>query len=661
VRVSATLFDQATQHLRNRPGGGFSFADKLLAQRYPPGSVGPGVFRFDGALFEAGVKLDTLVFPALASFAEATFLGELSAAAEFRGGVSFEKAIFSQAADFTDTLIQGRAAFNEAEFRHEATFTGARFEAEATFQQAKFHAGAEFSNRVDTDGTQFNAGVDFSGVQFKGPVHCAKRSGSEEGDFRFDATGAPVFAGLAKFKGCVFEGPVVFDRAHFETVNFQGASFADFASFAGASFSGRAVFDEVNCAELRMHDAKFSDVASFASARIKGLLELAAVTCASDLVFNEAILGGRIDLTLLHVTGRAWFIRCQCERARDFGPIAAYDKLDLDHASFTENIRIEIATPRLLCRKTNFRGGVYLLARWAKVSLEEASFGGPAVLVGAPSEFDQLDEKPLYNRDSKDGRPALMSVRRANVANLTVANVDLRPTRFAQAQNLDKMRLGDPINLAETPQHIWWSSRNTIAEEQLWRKSHYRGRRGAGWYPENCRLPQWVNDEIVAEAGEQMPTPQELASTYRQLRKSREDSKDEPGAADFYYGEMEMRRKVAAPSDARLSKRLSLYAERALLWVYWAISGYGLRASRALISLILTILLFSLMLLSWGFPQARSYSFAVLYSAESVTSLLHAPTISLTTAGEWLSIGLRLLGPLFFGLMLISLRGRVRR
>jgi hypothetical protein len=29
------------------------------------------------------------------------------------------------------------------------------------------------------------------------------------------------------------------------------------------------------------------------------------------------------------------------------------------------------------------------------------------------------------------------------------------------------------------------------------------------------------------------------------LRKSREDSKDEPGGADFYFGEMEMRRIAA--------------------------------------------------------------------------------------------------------------------
>jgi len=661
VRISAALFEQATEHIRSRVGSGKSYVAGLLAKRHPVGSAGPGVFRFDGAVLEDGVRLDALEFPEFVSFADVRFLGELSAAAEFCAGVSFKGAVFSKTADFTDARIKGKAIFDRAEFVQEARFSGAKFEADATFKYATFHAGAEFSNDIDSDGVQFHAIVDFSGAQFKGPLRCAKLSGSAEGDYRFNATAAPLFAGSTTFQECLFESPAIFDRAEFETANFKRASFVESASFAETKFSGQATFDEMTCAVLRMHGAFFGDVASFASAHVEGLLELAGATCKSDLVFNEASLGGRIDVTLLHVAGRAWFIRCQFERARDFGPMAAYDKLDLDHATFTENIRLEVSTPRLLCRKTNFRGGVYLLARWAKVSLEEASFGGPAVLIGAPTEFDQLNEEPLYDPAIKDGRPALMSVRRANVANLTVANIDLRPTRFTQAQNLDKMRLGDPVQFAETPERIWWSPRSTTAEEQLWRSDKYRGRRGSGWYEKPCHIPQWVNDEIVAEAGEQIPTPPELASAYRQLRKGREDSKDEPGAADFYYGEMEMRRKAAIPSDARVSKRLALYAEHALLWTYWVISGYGLRASRALISLILTILLFSLALLAWGFPHAHSYSDAILYSAQSVTSLLHAPTVTLTVAGEWLSIGLRLLGPLFFGLMLVSLRGRVRR
>jgi hypothetical protein len=60
--------------------------------------------------------------------------------------------------------------------------------------------------------------------------------------------------------------------------------------------------------------------------------------------------------------------------------------------------------------------------------------------------------------------------------------------------------------------------------------------------------------------------------------KGREDSKDEPGAADFYYGEMEMRRHSTGTPPSRRPIV-------SIIWLYWLVSGYGLRASRALIAL----------------------------------------------------------------------------
>lgn len=142
---------------------------------------------------------------------------------------------------------------------------------------------------------------------------------------------------------------------------------------------------------------------------------------------------------------------------------------------------------------------------------------------------------------------------------------------------------------------------------------------------------------------------------YRALRKSLEDRKDEPGAADFYYGEMEMRRKGA--------ERLF---ERVLLTIYWCVSGYALRASRALVSLAVVILVSSLFLAAFGFvraaPHYSSRLFeAIIYSFQATTSLLRAPTRALTNIGSILDGMLRLLGPLLYGLVLLSLRGRVKR
>jgi hypothetical protein len=49
------------------------------------------------------------------------------------------------------------------------------------------------------------------------------------------------------------------------------------------------------------------------------------------------------------------------------------------------------------------------------------------------------------------------------------------------------------------------------------------------------------------------------------------------------------------------------------------------------------------------------------FSAQSTTSLLRPPDEALTRLGQRLEILLRLLGPLFFGLTLFSLSGRVKR
>jgi len=79
---------------------------------------------------------------------------------------------------------------------------------------------------------------------------------------------------------------------------------------------------------------------------------------------------------------------------------------------------------------------------------------------------------------------------------------------------------------------VWrWTSRKTLTEERRWHRTQPKWH---GWYSRACRA--------VGVRGQHRLEPAENAKLYRALHKRREDSKDEPGAADFYYGEMEMRR-----------------------------------------------------------------------------------------------------------------------
>ncbi len=71
------------------------------------------------------------------------------------------------------------------------------------------------------------------------------------------------------------------------------------------------------------------------------------------------------------------------------------------------------------------------------------------------------------------------------------------------------------------------------------------------------------------------------------------------GRRSFYYGEMEMRRQTKA-AGASTTGRLRNGGERLILWLYWLLSGYGLRASRSLLALVVVVLV-----AAWAFSRFR--------------------------------------------------------
>ncbi|WP_406396584.1 hypothetical protein [Streptomyces sp. NBC_00882] len=177
-----------------------------------------------------------------------------------------------------------------------------------------------------------------------------------------------------------------------------------------------------------------------------------------------------------------------------------------------------------------------------------------------------------------------------------------------------------------------------------------------------------------------------MAALYRQLRKAFEDGKNEPGAADFYYGEMEMRR-----HDRGGTSR----AERGLLHGYWLLSGYGLRASRALGWLAVAILVTIMLLMGFGLPNDNSKQEATgtvppgggqvtfeigkddphnptgnRFTGERFENALNVTLNSvvfrsadqdLTTAGTYIEMTSRLAEPVLLGLAVLAIRNRVKR
>jgi hypothetical protein len=316
--------------------------------------------------------------------------------------------------------------------------------------------------------------------------------------------------------------------------------------------------------------------------------------------------------------------------------------------------------------RAQFHAGADIVARSAQIDFHDASFGEASTL------------RPPAGESRPDVRiPQVVSLRGARVTDLALSGVDLRMCHFRGAHGLASMRL-EQVQFAEPPERwtkarlrwpfpVRWTRRWAIAEEHWWRAKDFDG-----W-----KEPDWLSR---SETRPQPPKPHQIAAIYRSLREGRENLKDEPGAADFYYGEMEMRRhskyEPAKASDSKLryeapsledwtkidNTRRPPGGEKFILWLYWLVSGYGLRASRALLSLAITIVVLGAIPLDlWGFRPDRSYGHALLFSLQSGISLLRTPEAKLTVAGEVIQIILRLAGPLFVGLALLALRGRVKR
>ncbi|WP_333773090.1 hypothetical protein [Streptomyces sp. IBSBF 3136] len=177
----------------------------------------------------------------------------------------------------------------------------------------------------------------------------------------------------------------------------------------------------------------------------------------------------------------------------------------------------------------------------------------------------------------------------------------------------------------------------------------------------------------------------DVAALYRQLRKAFEDGKNEPGAADFYYGECEMRRHDPITSQG----------ERRLLWAYWLLSGYGLRASRAVAWLLAAMSLTILLLMSCGLPthdpdptttgtlrgskislhtstpdpalhgpwaQHMTWARAEKATRVAVNSVVFRSSgQNLTTAGTYIEMASRLFEPTLLALAALAVRGRIKR
>jgi uncharacterized protein YjbI with pentapeptide repeats len=422
------------------------------------------------------------------------------------------------------------------------------------------------------------------------------------------------------------------------------AKFADFREGAPANFSESTFDREVDISFSRARRESISFTSSVFAEGFKaegtvGPLLLEGSSCSRDLVISNSAatlirlddvqLAGSLNTAGLRCTAFQG-LRLRSEAAHTIGPMEVKNDCTFTDARFAKRIRVEVTSTRLDMSGTHFDGGGRIDARVREILLERVTSGSQLVIAGL---------------DSAQTKQAVLSIQSADAGAMLFTNVDMSRCLFYGANDLEGIRIEPTVTLARSPK--WRSRRRCVADEFAWR-AHLNRRLNRAW---KSISPDWG----VAGRNLSGLDAAEVASVYRGLRRSFEARGNEPGAADFYYGEMEMRRSASS----------TLRAERFILSVYWVISGYGLRALRALAWLIVIDIVLAVLLQVIGF-NSRDPGFrdALIYTAQSTVSI-QSSNMTLTShvswAGEILRIVLRLVGPLLLGLALLSVRNRVKR
>ena len=482
---------------------------------------------------------------------------------------------------------------------------------------------AETSNiALSCRGATFRERVDWEAVTFA----------------RLDATGAAFEQGLA-MSSCTVTGDAFLDRIsgpllQLDRVGFEAAAYARGSTVSllkldDVEFKGYASFDEA-----RLNQATFRGVVFAAEARFRQLVctdlaNLRRVTFRTVASFQESRWGGLrfagcrfdgpVQMDAASAVRGLSFVGCRLRDSRTL-ELSAGEACELRETSFEQPLNLRVSSPQVNASHASFELGVDLvLSPGAKLDLEGASLSGPSLIMTVP-----------------DGAPAqLRSLMGTRLAGLTLRGMDLTTCSFARAHTLDDVVISGRGQLSRAPwARGWIGQREVIVDEiDYWRGSRPRRRTGS-----------------VTSGSDEPAHVSTLAETYRALRRGRENARDRPGASDFYYGEMEMRRRSAPGVD------------RAVLGAYWLVGGYGLRASRALLAYFLLVGVLAVALACWGLSGHAPFSEIVVYVL-ATTTVLQKPssTLHLTVVGSYLEVAARLIGPAMFALILLALRSRVRR
>jgi uncharacterized protein YjbI with pentapeptide repeats len=230
-----------------------------------------GAAQFERANFTQGANFDNVKFKRYTAFKGSSFGGTASFRrvcfkedadfdkTTFTEDVSFNQSIFVRKASFAEITVAGSAKFENSRFRTYVNFNGSSFADEASFARAKFRGdctfeSSDFKDIADLSSTHFYLSTSFASATFKKSTNLS----------------GAVFRKWASFATTEFSGAFVCDAAKFLAggeLTFRDAKFIDEAWFKNTLFDRVCNFERTSLKRVNFLGAnRFNNDASFANA-----------------------------------------------------------------------------------------------------------------------------------------------------------------------------------------------------------------------------------------------------------------------------------------------------------------------------------------------------------------------------------------------------------
>lgn len=473
--------------------------------------------------------------------------------------------------------------------------------------------GAEVAAQIQCKGTTFKSGLTFSGAR--------------------------IYKNL-EFRECKFESALAFQFAHID----QAVMHCWRCGFLG-DLSLSNVLSKENPASFT--ESVFSG--SLNADGFVGSINFDRATFRKDFSAKRSRCG--IYAQKLVAEGSIELDHSECEhfiargmQAKSANRLFSHQvrRLDLSESVFESRVRISTNAERVTLDRASLRGGGIVEIGSTEGSSERPEIGLEQLRLGGPLR--------VTGKSGAVKLPEILTLRNADAGSLTFSRVFLGRCLFYGAHDLQKIGLESTVEFARAP---WWAGgRRYIADELAWRmrsKFHSLGWEFDRQYVSDTPARRKPGDPLKV----QIPPLEaaQVASAYRELRCGFEAKSDMSGAADFYYGEMEMR---------RWSGNRGI-GERTLVFFYWLLAGYGMRAGRALLLWVTAVLLGGYLMGIYGYKDGTPTVEESLLFALRATIPGVRTEGTLTSEGSLIEAVLRVVGPLSLALFAVAVRTRLMR